>query len=84
MTLVRRAANVSITRMLRQFGKTGATMRLSLRASREVEKELNEPAADTPERRYTFARLRELAAKLKKQNYSLKGGQPRTPTPTVR
>jgi hypothetical protein len=80
----RAPSNVSTTRLLRQFSITGARVRLSPRASREVEKELNEPAADTPERRYTFARLLELAAKLKKQNYSLKGDQPGTPAPTVR
>lgn len=59
-------------------------MRLSRKASREVQIEQSQRAADTPERRSTFARLRELAQKLKRQGFTFDDERRRTPTPTIR
>lgn len=62
----------------------GVKMRLSRKSSREVLDELNKPAADTPQRLKTFARLRELARKLKRQGFVFDEERRRTPTPTHR
>jgi len=59
-------------------------MRLSREASRKVQIEQSQPATDTPERRSPFARLRELAQKLKRQGFTFDDERRRTPTPTNR
>jgi len=45
---------------------TERTPPLSVEGSREVEEEMRRPPADTPERRATFARMREAEALLKR------------------
>ena len=47
---------------------TERTPPLSIEGSREVEEEMRRPPADTPERRATFARMREAEELLRRNN----------------
>lgn len=55
------------------MGSTEPTPPLSDEGSREVEEETSRPPADTPERRATFARVREIRENLKRRAEGEKG-----------
>ncbi len=52
---------------------TEPTPPLSIEGSREVEEEMARPPADTPERRATFARVREIRESLRRRAEAEKG-----------
>jgi len=57
---------------------------LSAEASEALKRELNEPGADTPERRAMFARMDALEVRLKKDGYVFDDEQLPAPSKTRR